>query len=161
MELRITPCPLWEKGGEKVELLISTNPSEEPRPLARIASGGELSRIMLAMKSVFSASDDVPVLVFDEIDTGVSGRAAEKIGKKLRELSKDRQVLCITHLPVIAAAANRHLLIEKDAEAMLTRVRPIEGEERAAELARIICGDESSPAALENARELLRKEANG
>lgn len=158
VSLRFTDCPLWEKGAEKAELLISTNPAEEPKPLSKVASGGELSRIMLAMKSAFSMTDDVPVLIFDEIDTGVSGRAAEKIGRKLRALSHGRQVLCITHLPVIAAAANHHLLIEKDSETMLTRVRPIEGEERAGEIARIICGDSSAPAALENARELLRKE---
>lgn len=158
--LQFTDCELWEKGAEKAELLISTNPSEEPKPLSKVASGGELSRIMLAMKSVFSASDDVPVLIFDEIDTGVSGRAAEKIGRKLRELSKSRQVLCITHLPVIAAAANRHLLIEKNPETMLTAVRPIEGEERACEIARIMCGDSITSAALENARELLNKEGD-
>lgn len=154
--LRLTPCELWEKGGERVELLISTNPAEEPKPLAKIASGGELSRIMLAMKSVFSADDDVPTLVFDEIDTGVSGRAAGKIALKLAELAKRRQVLCITHLPVIAAAADRHLLIEKDTDTMLTRVRPIEGEERVRELARISRGDDLTDAALENARELLK-----
>ncbi len=158
ISLRFTDCELWEKGGERAEFLISTNPAEEPKPLGKIASGGELSRIMLAMKSVFSAADDVPTLVFDEIDTGVSGRAAEKIGKKLRELSKDRQVLCITHLPMIAAAADRQLLIEKDSETMLTRVRPIEGDERVNEIARIMCGDRITPAALANARELLKKE---
>lgn len=152
---RLTPCELWEKGAERVELLISTNPTEEPKPLAKIASGGELSRIMLAMKSVFSASDDVPVLIFDEIDTGVSGRAAEKIALKISELARERQVLCITHLPVIAAAADRHLLIEKDPETLLTRVRPIEGEERVREIARIMRGDHLTDAALENARELL------
>ncbi|MCH5188351.1 MAG: DNA repair protein RecN [Oscillospiraceae bacterium] len=155
---RLMPCELWEKGAERVELLISTNPMEEPKPLAKIASGGELSRIMLAMKSVFSASDDVPVLIFDEIDTGVSGRAAEKIALKISELARERQVLCITHLPVIAAAADRHLLIEKDPETLLTRVRPIEGEERVREIARIMRGDHLTDAALENARELLRKE---
>ncbi len=156
--LRLNKCGLWDKGAEKAELLISTNPAEEPKPLSKVASGGELSRIMLAMKSVFSAADDVPVLIFDEIDTGVSGRAAEKIGRKLRSLSQTRQVICITHLPVIAAAADRHLLIEKNSETLLTSVRPIEGDAREREIARIMCGDHITPAALENARELLKKE---
>ena len=157
VEARLTPCPLWEKGAERVELLISTNPAEEPRPLGKIASGGELSRIMLAMKTVFSEVDDVPVLIFDEIDTGVSGRAAGKIGKKLRELSSGHQVICITHLPMIAAAASHHLLIEKNAveNGLQTTVRPRYGVERAMEIARIMCGDDITPAALENARELL------
>ncbi len=153
----LTPCPLWEKGGEKAELLISANPSEEPKPLGRIASGGELSRIMLAIKTVFSQVDDLPVMIFDEIDAGVSGRAAAKIGKKLNELAQNHQVICITHLPMIAAAASRHLLIEKNSSggALTTTVRPIEGEERVNEIARIMCGDSITPAALENARELL------
>ncbi len=155
VSLKITPCELWEKGAERAELLISTNPAEEPKPLAKVASGGELSRIMLAMKSVFTAESDTAVIVFDEIDTGVSGRAAEKIALKISELAKGRQVLCITHLPVIAAAASRHFLIEKDADTLLTRVRPIEGAERERELARIIRGDHVTAAALENARELL------
>ena len=152
-----TPCPLWEKGGERAELLISTNPAEEPKPLGKIASGGELSRIMLAMKTVFSEIDNVPVLIFDEVDTGVSGRAAGKIGQKLRELSENHQVICITHLPMIAGAAAYHLLIEKSASdaGMQTAVRPIEGEARAMEIARIMCGDNITPAALESAREMI------
>ncbi len=157
VEPRLTPCPLWEKGAERAELLISTNPAEEPKPLGKIASGGELSRIMLAMKAVFSQADPVPVLIFDEVDSGVSGRAAGKIGKKLRELAEAHQVICITHLPTIAAAAARHLLIEKhDTGAGLsTTVRPVAGEERVREIARIMVGDGLTPAALENARELL------
>ncbi len=157
ISLKLTPCELWEKGAEKAELLISVG-DEEPKPLGKIASGGELSRIMLAMKSVFSESDDVSTVVFDEIDSGVSGRAAEKIGRKLKELSRRQQVLCVTHLPVIAAAANHHLLIEKDPDTLTTTVRPIEGEERAAEIARIMCGDSVTEAAMQNARELLGKE---
>ncbi len=156
---RLSPCPLWEKGAERAELLISTNPAEEPKPLNKIASGGELSRIMLAMKTVFSEVDNVPVLIFDEVDTGVSGRAAGKIGQKLRELAQNHQVICITHLPMIAGFASRHLLIEKTSGegGMSTTVRPIEGEERVRELARIMVGDNITPAALENARELLKQ----
>ncbi len=156
---RLTPCPLWEKGAERVELLISTNPAEEPKPLSKIASGGELSRIMLAMKTVFSEVDNVPVLIFDEVDSGVSGRAAGKIGQKLRDLAKNHQVICITHLPTIAGFAAHHLLIEKAAldAGMKTTVRAIEGEERVRELARIMVGDNITPAALENAREMLEQ----
>ncbi len=159
VEPLFTPCPLWEKGAERVELLISTNPAEEPRPLGKIASGGELSRIMLAMKTVFSEVDKVPVLIFDEVDAGVSGRAAGKIARKLRELAASHQVICITHLPMIAGFASHHLLIEKlETEGGLsTAVRPIDGEERVRELARIMVGDNITPAALENARELLNQ----
>ena len=95
-----------------MEFLISTNPGEPLLPMIRIASGGELSRIMLAIKSVLSGADGVPTVIFDEVDTGVSGRAAQKVAEKLRAVSGTKQVLCVTHLPQIAAAANVHLLIQ-------------------------------------------------
>lgn len=157
IELVFTPCDLWEKGAEKCEFFIAAG-GGDLRPLNKIASGGELSRIMLAMKSAFSDSDDVPVLIFDEIDTGVSGRAAEKIGLKLRELAQKSQVLCITHLPVIAATANHHLVAEKDMETLSTTVHFVENEQRVREIARIMCGDSVTQAALDNAAELLKKE---
>ena len=111
--ISILPCKLGAKGLDDVEFMISTNPGEPPKPIAKIASGGELSRIMLSIKNVISDKDDVPTLIFDEVDTGVSGSAAEKIGRKLRQVSKGRQVICVTHLAQIAALCDHHLLIQK------------------------------------------------
>lgn len=157
VEFSFTPCELGEKGIEDAELLISTNPSEPPKPIAKIASGGEMSRIMLALKSVFFDFERIPTLLFDEIDTGVSGRAAEKIAKKMRKLSDNCQLICVTHLPIIAASGNHHILIEKetDKESFITTVRPLSPSERESEIARIIMGDGVNEIALENARQLL------
>lgn len=145
----IQPDKITINGKDNVEMLISANAGEEPKPLNKIASGGELSRIMLAIKSVLAASDNIPVLIFDEVDAGISGRAAQKVGIKLSETSAVRQVLCITHLAQIAAKAETHLLIEKqtDGERTFTNIKELDHEGRVCELARIIGSDNS-----ENAR---------
>lgn len=159
-EFSLSPCPLTALGAENAELLISTNPSESPKSVSKIASGGEMSRIMLAVKSVFSDFEKVPTLLFDEIDTGVSGRAAEKIAKKMQLLSKDFQLICITHLPVIASKADNHLLIEKktDGESFTTTVKTLNNNERVHEIARIISGDNITDVSLENARSMLERQ---
>ena len=154
----VSPKTNCEKDGmDDVEFLISANPGEELKPLSKIASGGEMSRIMLAMKSVLSDSDMVETLIFDEIDTGVSGRAAQKIAEKMGMLSKKRQLLCITHLAQIAAMADYHYLIEKnsDADSTKTTVTQIEGDERKCELARIIGGVKVTDTTLNAAQEML------
>jgi DNA repair protein RecN (Recombination protein N) len=148
---------LTHSGMDSVEFLISANVGEEPRPIAKIASGGELSRIMLALKSVIADKDSIDTLIFDEIDTGVSGRAAQKIGMKLKSISKFRQVLCVTHLSQMAVMADNHLLIEKKVvgERTSTQIRTLDFEERKQEIARIIGGDSVSELTLKNAEELL------
>ena len=152
-----TDCGLSEHGTRNVEMLFSSNPKSAPAPIEKIASGGELSRIMLALKSVFSDFDKTPTLLFDEIDTGVSGRAAEKIAAKMRRLAGAYQLICVTHLPIIAAAGTNHLLIEKcvDSGGAATSVYPLAPEKRAAELARMISGDNITDVSLENARQML------
>lgn len=144
----IEPDKITINGRDSVEMLISANAGEEPRPLTKIASGGELSRIMLAIKSVLANADDIPTLIFDEVDAGISGRAAQKVGVKLRETAGKRQVLCITHLAQIAAKADLHLLIEKetDGERTFTRITDLDHGGRVRELARIIDGTESESA---------------
>jgi DNA repair protein RecN (Recombination protein N) len=144
-------------GGDSVEFLISANPGSAPRPLAKIASGGEISRIMLAIKTVLAKSDDIDMLIFDEIDTGVSGRAAQKIGMKLKQVSLDRQVVCVTHLAQIASQADRHILIEKKVENSntFTRLETLDFEGRKRELARIIAGADITEKTLQTASEML------
>jgi len=156
-EARSEKIPLTEDGGEHMEFLISANPGEAPRPLARIASGGELSRVMLAIKAVLAAKDPVGTLIFDEIDAGVSGGAARKIGRKLRRVSTGRQVVCVTHLAQIAALADCHLLIEKqtDGEATETHIRELGHSERVEELARIMGGGGITQAQRAAAAEML------
>ncbi len=154
-EVKLTPKPLESDGVDAVEFLIAPNPGEPPRPLSKIASGGELSRVMLAIKSVLAGVEDVPTLVFDEIDIGIGGRTAGVVGQKLQSLSQQRQILCITHLPQIASRARVHLLIEKrEAEGRtVTAVTPVEGEARVREIARML-GD-TGESALRHAREML------
>ena len=154
----INPDKITINGRDSVEMLISANAGEEPKPLNKIASGGELSRIMLAIKSVLADSDDIPTLIFDEVDAGISGRAAQKVGIKLRETAGKRQVLCITHLAQIAAKADVHLLIEKqsDGERTFTHITELDRGGRIHELARIIDGTESE-SALTAAEEMLDK----
>lgn len=148
---------LTAKGMDTIEFLISANLGEEPKPIAKIASGGELSRIMLALKNVIAQKDDIPTLIFDEIDTGVSGRAAQKIGLKLREISRHRQVLCVTHLAQIAVMGDNHMLIEKNLvdDRTVTSVSVLEKQGRIEEVARIMGGDTSSELLLKNAEEML------
>lgn len=145
------------KGLYDAEFMISTNPSERPKPLSRIASGGEMSRIMLSLKSALADCDDVNVLLFDEIDAGVSGRAALKIAEKLKALAKNRQIICITHLPQMAAKAHNHLLILKDTskDSFTTHVTTLDRLGRIDELTRLISGGENSSAARLAAEEML------
>lgn len=149
--------PLGENGMDKMELLISANPGEEPRPVAKIASGGELSRMMLAIKNVLAGNDGVQTLIFDEIDTGISGSASQKVGYKLKAVSKGRQVICVTHQAQIAALADTHFLISKqvEGERTYTQVKPLGFEQRKYELARIIGGVEITELTLRHAEEML------
>ena len=144
-------------GMDQIEFLISANLGEEPRPIAKIASGGELSRIMLALKNVIAEKDSIQTLIFDEIDTGVSGKAAQKIGRKLKQISKLRQVLCVTHLAQIAVMAENHILIEKDivGDRTVTSVSVLAPEERKYEIARIMSGEDPTELMLENAQQLI------
>ncbi len=148
---------LSPKGMDKMELLISANPGETPRPVAKIASGGELSRMMLAIKTVLAGTDTVDTLIFDEVDTGISGSAAEKVGLKLREVSSERQVLCVTHQAQIAALADHHYLIKKQVEQgrTFTEVQPLDHDGRVNELARIIGGVNITDAARSHAEDML------
>lgn len=157
-ETRITPTPCKADGADNVEFMICTNKGEELKPLASIASGGELSRIMLAIKSILSEGSQSGVTVFDEIDTGVSGAAAQRIGEKLWKMGTKAQVICITHLPQIAAMADSHYLILKQTDGARTKtsVRLLCGEERTAEIARTLGGAQITQAATDNAAELIR-----
>ncbi len=148
---------LTSRGADAIEFLISANPGQEPRPIAKIASGGELSRIMLAIKNVLSDKDDIATLIFDEIDTGVSGSAAEKIALKLHQVSKGRQVICVTHLARIAAQADRHMKIIKtaDEDKTYTKIDTLDFDGRAAEIARITAGGNVTALQLETAKEML------
>ncbi|MBO4877769.1 MAG: DNA repair protein RecN [Ruminococcus sp.] len=150
---------LTVNGMDTVEFLISANKGEEPKPISRIASGGELSRIMLALKSVIADRDSIPTMIFDEIDTGVSGKAAQKIGIKLRELGRVRQVICVTHLSQIAIMADDHLLIEKTVQdgRTETHVTKLDLQGRISEVARIMGGEDPSKLMLENAEAEIRK----
>lgn len=147
-------------GCDKIQFLVSANPGEEPKPMSKIASGGELSRIMLAIKTVLSDGDDIGTLIFDEVDTGISGEAAHKVGLKLREAAGQRQVVCITHLAQIAAMADNQMFISKktDSGRTYTSVKLLQPEERVRELARIIGGDEITPLKLKMAEEMLGKD---
>ncbi len=148
---------LNSRGIDKLEFLISTNPGEEPKPVSKIASGGELSRMMLAIKTVLSRADFVQTLIFDEIDTGISGSAADRVGKKLSQLSCDRQVLCVTHQAQIAAFADNHLFISKEVhgDRTFTHVSPLDDDGRVEELARIVGGEQITDSARNHAKELL------
>lgn len=159
MKFAIEQGKVTVNGIDSVEILISVNKGEDLKPLGKVASGGELSRIMLAVKSVLADNDETPTMIFDEIDTGISGRAAQKTGQKLSEISHKRQVICVTHLAQIAALSDNHLLIEKksDKERTFTTVRSLEYNEKVAEIARIISGDSNDEASLKNAQELINK----
>ena len=148
---------LTSKGADAIEFLISANPGQEPKAISKIASGGELSRIMLAIKNVLSDKDNISTLIFDEIDTGVSGSAAEKIALKLYEVSKGRQVICVTHLARIAAQADKHMKISKsvDDEKTYTKIDTLDFDGRAAEIARITAGGNLTALQIETAKELL------
>lgn len=149
-------------GFDEVEFMISTNPGESMKPLGMVASGGELSRIMLALKTVLAKKDKTDTLIFDEIDTGISGKTAWKVSEKLGILGKEHQVICITHLPQIAAMADNHFLIEKttDKEKTSTTIREVKEEESIRELARLLGSENITETALSNARELKEMAAN-
>lgn len=144
-------------GCDKIEFLISANLGQAPKPLSKIASGGELSRIMLAIKSVLSDIDDANTLIFDEIDAGISGKAADKVGRQLKALSQNKQVICVTHLAQIAAAAGNHLLISKsfDEGNTYTHVKTIDGDARISEIARIMSGDVMTENLYKSAKDLI------
>lgn len=157
-EIRLRPLDeIGAAGAEAVEFLVSPNPGFEPMALARIASGGELSRVMLALKSTLADVDRVPVLVFDEIDAGVGGVVATAVARKLSEVAERHQVLVVTHLPQLACRAGAHLLVEKKQgeENTIASVRPLDGEDRVAEIARMLGGDPESNTSREHAREML------
>ena len=149
--------PLHGDGCDKIQFLISVNPGEPAKPLAKIASGGELSRIMLAMQTVLTAHDDLDTMIFDEVDTGISGSAAQKVGQKLHQVAQHAQVICITHLPQIACLADHHFLIQKRVEngKTYTQVLPLTEQERCREIARMIGGQDITPLLLENAKEMI------
>ena len=143
-------------GFDSCEFMISLNPGEPMKPLTKVASGGELSRIMLAMKSVLASQDEIPTLIFDEIDTGISGRTAQKVSEKMAQIGASHQILCITHLAQIAAMADAHFLIEKGVQdgRTTTGIRELATGEIHTELARMLGGAEITSAVLENAKEM-------
>ena len=157
MTLRHTRGPLASHGQDSIEFYISTNPGEAPKPLAKIASGGELSRITLAIKNAMADKDAVPTVIYDEIDSGVSGKAAGRIGEVLRQSAQGHQILCITHTAQIAALADCHLLIQKNVanDRTYTEIHPLDEEGRVDALARLISGDHVTDISRANAREML------
>ncbi len=159
MTLRHTRGPLASHGQDGIEFYISTNPGEAPKPLAKIASGGELSRITLAIKNAMADKDAVPTVIYDEIDSGVSGKAASRIGEVLRQSAQGHQILCITHTAQIAALADCHLLIQKNVEndRTYTEIHPLDTEGRVEALARLISGDHVTELSRANAREMLEE----
>ena len=163
MILRHTRGPLASHGQDSVEFYISTNPGESPKPLAKIASGGELSRITLAIKNAMADKDAVPTVIYDEIDSGVSGKAAGRIGEVLRQSAQGHQILCITHTAQIAALADCHLLIQKNVsnERTYTEIHPLDENGRVEALARLISGDHVTELSRANAREMLQEHKHG
>ena len=163
MTLRHTRGPLASHGQDSVEFYISTNPGEAPKPLAKIASGGELSRITLAIKNAMADKDAVPTVIYDEIDSGVSGKAAGRIGEVLRQSAQGHQILCITHTALIAALADCHLLIQKNVsnERTYTEIHPLDENGRVEALARLISGDHVTELSRANAREMLQERKYG
>jgi DNA repair protein RecN (Recombination protein N) len=147
------------QGADRVEFLISPNPGEEPRPLARIASGGELSRIMLALKTILAEGDPIPTLVFDEVDAGIGGAVADEVGRKLRKIAGRRQVFCITHLPQIACMATSHFGVAKSVrrDRTSTEVRLLEPQERVDEIARMLGGKSITDVTIRHAEELIKR----
>ena len=149
-------APVSADGCDAVTFMISANPGEPVRPLSKVARGGELSRISLAVKSVFAGRDEIETLILDEIDSGISGRTAQKVAEKMAAISAEHQILCITHLPQIAAMADRHFLIDKttDGQSTKTVVKPLSEEETVDELARMLGGAEITDSVRQNAKEM-------
>lgn len=159
IEIKKNKFKLTEKGINEVEFLISLNPGEEPKPLIKIASGGEISRIMLAIKNILADVDKIPVMVFDEIDTGISGKIASVVGKKLSEISKKKQIICITHLPQIASKAEHHYSVQKEVKGEKTQtfIKMLDKKERVLEIAKLLSGEKVTDASIKAAGELLEE----
>lgn len=158
-EIQVRPKEEYTSSGfDEVEFMISTNPGEPMKSLSNVASGGELSRIMLAIKTVLASRDEIPTMIFDEIDTGISGKTAWKVSEKLGVLSKSHQIICITHLPQIAAMSDHHFKIAKSAQnnATVTSISELSEKEVVEEMARLLGGEEITDAVLENAKELIK-----
>ena len=160
--VQFTDCGVSEQGSEKAQFMIAANPGEPLKPLSKVASGGELSRIMLALKCILGDADSIPTMIFDEIDTGISGATAGIVGEKLRSISKDHQVICITHLPQIACLGDQHYRIVKNTyeNSTETTVTPLSREERIDEIARLLSGTNVSDSARQRAAELLKEAGN-
>lgn len=156
--VELKPAPISSTGMDQIEFLFSANVGEPPKPLGRVASGGELSRIMLALKETLAEVDNIPVLIFDEVDAGIGGRTAESVGASLKKLSKKHQVLCITHLPQIAARADNHIMIEKiqKKDGVYVSLKKLSAKEREEEIARMLSG-KVTDISLSHARELLER----
>jgi DNA repair protein RecN (Recombination protein N) len=151
---------LNDKGKNKVEFLFDANRSGQFQPVRKVASGGELSRLMLCIKSLVAQTMDLPTLVFDEIDTGISGEAARQVGIIMKQLSSNRQVICITHQPQIAGKANAHFLVYKEIakgskDTVSTHIRQLTPDERITTIAKMLSGEKPTAAAIENAREMI------
>ena len=152
-----SPDSVRDSGTEDVEFLVSPNPGEDLKPMRKIASGGELSRIMLALKSIGKDTPQEKTLIFDEIDSGIGGKIADFVSRKLEKLARNNQVICITHLPQIASTADHHYLIDKTVAdgRTFTTVKKLDHEERVQEIARLIAGNRVTETVLKNAREML------
>jgi len=148
-----------EKGLDQVEFYVSPNPGEELKPLAKIASGGEISRIMLALKSVLAKSDQVPSMIFDEVDVGIGGEMAEAVGKRMKALSANHQIICITHLQQIASQSDYHFKVYKEVSKnrTLTKIKLLSKDERIKEIARMMAGKKISDLTLEHAAEMIEE----
>ncbi len=154
-----SPVECTETGADEVRLFISTNKGEEPKPLAKIASGGEVSRVMLSLKSILAKEQSLPVMIFDEIDTGISGEISEKVGRTMRKLSGQCQIIAITHQPQIASQAHRHYRVQKveEKDRTVTRIIPLSDSEHVTEVASLMSGEDITDAALKSAEELIKK----
>jgi len=158
-EIRLETCTLNEYGKDAVEFFISTNPGEDLKPLRKVASGGEISRITLSMKTILSEADKIPTVIFDEVDTGIGGGVAEAVGNLLAELSRNHQVICVTHLPQISVFADTHILVHKEIKdkETFTRITKLDEKKRRHEIARMLGGKEITKKTLEHAAEFLKK----
>ena len=159
LEVDFREVPFHKLGIDQIEFLVSFNKGEELKSFTKVASGGEVSRFMLALKTVIANTDEIESLIFDEIDTGVSGISAQMIGTKLKEISKYRQVICITHLPQIASFANTHFVVEKkqNAEETRTMIRDLDADARVEEIAKMMSGLAVTDSTLQTASELLKR----
>ena len=159
IEFKQRKVGIFTNGIDLVEFYISTNKGEDPKPLSKTASGGEISRIMLAIKNVMAKTEKLPLLVFDEIDSGISGRIAQKVGKVLRELSSNHQIIAITHLPQIAAFGDKHYSIKKSLESdrVVSSIKRLQNDERITEIAKLLGGEKITENNLSNAKELIKQ----